>query len=216
MLKLKQQEFIQLKTYTSIIENLVDDVTKFKHDYNNIIFMMKGYLDDNNIEELKRYFNKNLISEYENNEIIKLKKIKDAGLKGLLTSKIVKYNADNINLSIEVLETIDTFHIDIIDLCRIVGILMDNAHEAAKDSKDKFVSIVLIQDECLNITIANSYTKSINISSIYKKGYSTKGKNRGIGLNNVKGIIDKRYPNVLLKTSVEKDIFIQDLYIKAR
>ncbi|SUY48077.1 accessory gene regulator protein C [Clostridium putrefaciens] len=80
-------------------------MTKFKHDYNNIIFMMKGYLDDNNIEELKKYFKKDLISEYENNEIIKLKKIKDAGLKGLLTSKIVKYNPDNINLSIEVLDT---------------------------------------------------------------------------------------------------------------
>ncbi|MBU3129928.1 GHKL domain-containing protein [Clostridium tagluense] len=218
MLKVKQQEIIQLKTYTSIIENLVDDVSKFKHDYNNIIFMVKGYLEDNNVEELKRIFNKELIHEcdYENNEILKLKKIKDAGLKGLLTSKIVKFYLDNITLSIEVLDTIDTFNIDIIDLCRIVGILLDNAYEAAKDSKEKLVSISFIQDECLNITIANSYNSHINISSIYKKSYSTKGHNRGIGLNNVKEIINKKYPNVLLKTSIEKDFFIQDLYIEAK
>ncbi|NNU78601.1 GHKL domain-containing protein [Clostridium estertheticum] len=218
MLKVKQQEFIQLKTYTSIIENLVDDVAKFKHDYNNILFMTRGYLEDNNVEELKRIFNKELIHEcnYENNEILKLKKIKDAGLKGLLTSKIMKLYLDNITLSIEILDTIDTVHIDIIDLCRIVGILLDNAYEAAKDSKEKLVSISFIQDEYLNITIANSYNSNINISSIYKKSYSTKGSNRGIGLNNVKEIINKKYPNVLLKTSVEKDVFIQDLYIEAK
>ncbi|MBZ9637246.1 sensor histidine kinase [Clostridium sp. FP1] len=218
MLKIKQQEFIQLKTYTSIIENLVDDVAKFKHDYNNILFMTRGYLEDNNVEELKRIFNKELIHEcnYENNEILKLKKIKDAGLKGLLTSKIVKLYLDNITLSIEILDTIDTFHIDMIDLCRIVGILLDNAYEAAKDSKEKLVSVTFIQDEYLNITIANSYNNSINISSIYKKSYSTKGPNRGIGLNNVKEIINKKYPNVLLKTSVEKNFFIQDLYIEAK
>ena len=91
MLKAKQREFIQLKTYTSIIENLVDDVAKFKHDYNNILFMTRGYLEDNNIEELKKIFNVELINKCENNEILKLKKIKEAGLKGLLTSKIVKF-----------------------------------------------------------------------------------------------------------------------------
>ena len=216
MLKAKQREFIQLKTYTSIIENLVDDVAKFKHDYNNILFMTRGYLEDNNIEELKKIFNVELINKCENNEILKLKKIKDAGLKGLLTSKIVKFQLDNIILSVEILDIIDIFDIDIIDLCRIVGILLDNAYEAAKDSKEKFVSISFIQDECLNITIANSYNSNINISSIYKKNYSTKGQNRGIGLNNVREIINNKYPNVLLKTSVEKDFFIQDLYIEAK
>lgn len=216
MLKAKQQKFIQLKTYTSIIENLVDDVAKFKHDCNNILFMTRGYLEDNNIEELKRIFNVELINECENNEILKLKKIKDAGLKGLLTSKIVKFQLDNITLSVEILDTIDTFHIDIIDLCRIVGILIDNAYEAAKDSKEKFVSISFIQDECLNITIANSYNSNVNISKIYKKNYSTKGQNRGIGLNNVREIVNNKYPNVLLKTSVKKEFFIQDLYIEAR
>nr|WP_243177094.1 GHKL domain-containing protein [Clostridium estertheticum] len=128
----------------------------------------------------------------------------------------MKLYLDNITLSIEILDTIDTVHIDIIDLCRIVGILLDNAYEAAKDSKEKLVSISFIQDEYLNITIANSYNSNINISSIYKKSYSTKGSNRGIGLNNVKEIINKKYPNVLLKTSVEKDVFIQDLYIEAK
>ena len=37
MLKVKQQEFIQLKTYTGIIENLVDDVAKFKQDRKSVV-----------------------------------------------------------------------------------------------------------------------------------------------------------------------------------
>ncbi len=51
----------------------------------------------------------------------------------MLTSKIAKFYLDNITLSIEVL--------DIIDLCRIVGILLDNAYEVAKDIKEKLVYI---------------------------------------------------------------------------
>ncbi|MGK0465461.1 hypothetical protein [Clostridium sp.] len=39
---------------------------------------------------------------------------------------------DNINISLEILNDINSDSIDHLDLCRIIGILLDNAHEAAK------------------------------------------------------------------------------------
>lgn len=218
MLKLKEKNFNELSLYTNIIEGLVDDVSKFKHDYNNVLFMIKGYLEEDNVDKLKNFLNTKICVGYTYNEIPKLKKIKDAGLRGLIASKIAQIDSKTVNVSIDILDTIDCFNIDMVDLCRIIGILIDNAYEAAQESNDKFMSISFSQDESLNIIIANSYNtdKNINISDIYKKNYSTKGKNRGIGLKNVKEIINKKYPNILLNTYVQKDMFIQDLYIEAK
>ena len=48
---------------------------------------------------------------------------------------------------------------------------------------------------------------------IYQKGFSTKGSNRGLGLTNVKEIID-RNPNVNLETLIENNEFTQVVKIK--
>lgn len=59
----------------------------------------------------------------------------------------------------------------------------------------------------------SSFNGSINVNDILKKGYSSKGDNREIGLYNVKEILNEKYPNILLNTYIEEDIFIQDLHI---
>ncbi|ADZ19124.1 Histidine kinase-like ATPase [Clostridium acetobutylicum EA 2018] len=51
------------------------------------------------------------------------------------------------------------------------------------------------------------------IYKIYKRGFSTKGDNRGIGLSNLKDIIGK-YPNVMLDTVIEDNQFKQIIDIK--
>ncbi|WP_051541987.1 sensor histidine kinase [Clostridium lundense] len=210
----KEEEYEKLKLYTNIIEDLVNDTAKFKHDFNNIMFMIKGYLDDDNLVGLKEHFGDKKLQEGKFSDILKLKKIKNAGLKGLLTYKVTTIESNKVKVYIEVLNDIDKIHIDIVDLCRILGILIDNAYEAAKNSKDRFISITFMQDETLNITILNSCNDNINVPNIYKLGYSTKGANRGIGLHNVRDIIDEKYDNVLLQTNFNEDVFIQELYIK--
>ena len=45
-----------------------------------------------------------------------------------------------------------------------------------------------------------------------KPDVSTKGKNRGLGLYNAHQILSK-YKNVLLDTEIQKNTFIQHLYI---
>lgn len=212
----KEDDYERLKLYTNIIEGLVDDASKFKHDFNSIMFMIKGYLDDDNFEGLKEHFADKMLQENNFSDILKLKKIKNAGLKGLLAYKIASIESSKVKIHIEILNDIDKLNIDIVDLCRILGILIDNAYEAARISKEKFMTITFIQDETLNITILNSCNNDINVPNIYKLGYSTKSSNSGVGLYNVKDIIDKKYDNVLLETNFDKDVFIQDLYIKAK
>ncbi|WP_242946943.1 GHKL domain-containing protein [Clostridium haemolyticum] len=95
---------------------------------------------------------------------------------------------------------------------------LDNALEAAITTQEKFISISFIKDDDLNIVILNSCNNNnININSIFKKGYSSKGNNRGIGLFNVRSILNEKYPdNTILNTYIKDNLFIQDLHIRAK
>ena len=50
---------------------------------------------------------------------------------------------------------------------------------------------------------------------LFKQGFSTKGENRGLGLSNLKEIIDK-YKNVTLDTFIKNELFFQEITIKNR
>ena len=50
----------------------------------------------------------------------------------------------------------------------------------------------------------------MNIEEIYEMGFSTKGKNRGLGLSNVKEIISK-YEDIILETDITSNSFTQVL-----
>ena len=50
------------------------------------------------------------------------------------------------------------------------------------------------------------------MSKIFKAGFSTKGKNRGLGLSNLKDIMNN-YSNATLDTSIENNRFIQNITI---
>ncbi|MCD3310003.1 GHKL domain-containing protein, partial [Clostridium botulinum C/D] len=220
MLQIKYKKYNQLKLYSQSIENLIDDISNFKHDYNNMIFMMNGFLENNDYYSLKEYFHKNIFTEDKYYDISKLKKIKNSGIKGLLSAKISQILRNNIKVEIEIFNTIDDIYISEFDLCRILGIFLDNALECAKTTSQRLISISFIKDmdTDLNIVILNSCnTTKINLNSIFKKGYSSKGSNRGIGLFNVRSILNEKYPhNTILNTYIKNNLFIQDLHIRAK
>ena len=72
---------------------------------------------------------------------------------------------------------------------------MDNAVEALENSildKVLFVSVVEIKD-IFEIEVRNrsEFIDHNEIDSFFRKGYSKKGKNRGLGLYNVKNICNE-------------------------
>jgi two-component system sensor histidine kinase AgrC len=100
---------------------------------------------------------------------------------------------------------------DIIDLCKVVGILIDNAIEASFESDMKELHVgIETSDGSTSIIIANTYLNEPNMSQLFKRGVSSKGKNRGLGLCNVKNIL-AQYPSVFLKTTVDQNLFFQEL-----
>ncbi|WP_142415614.1 sensor histidine kinase [Hathewaya massiliensis] len=219
--KHRQEEFNQLKEYTNNLEYMHNEMRKFKHDYINIISTINGYIDEKNINGLERYFNENIIPlskniNNNNNKLGLLQHIKVTGLKGLLSSKIVQAQSNEIDIFIDIAEDITRMDMDIIDICRIIGILFDNAIEASINCSEPSIKFGIInRKNSVVMVIVNSC--NMNTPPIYKmfeKGFSTKGENRGLGLSNVKEIVDKKYSNVSLNTSMENQFFKQELIVK--
>lgn len=217
-LKNKQIQFENLQEYTSNLEKLYTDMRSFRHDYINILSSIIGYIQNKDIEGLEKHFNEKIFPlgkgmESNNFKIGLLKSIKIPEIKGIFSSKLIRAQELGIDVFIDILEPITKINMDIIDLSRVVGILLDNAIEAAEKCDKPSIKVGIINKEkSVLIVIINSVNEEVPIYKIYQKGFSTKGENRGLGLYNLKEITGK-YTTVSLDTSIENGEFKQLLEI---
>jgi len=216
----KEAELNQLKEYTEMLEAVSSDLRSFKHDYVNIIQIIGGYLDSKKINELDAFYRNELMPESKkilekNRSFMLLQHIKIDPLKGLISSKLVIAQSKRINIKLEISEDINELSINLIDICRIIGVLFDNAIEAAEVCNDKFIEFLIYCNENSTVFIlSNSCSEDVRpIYKIYEKNFSTKGSQRGIGLKSVRNIIDEKYKNVTLTTHIENCVFKQELII---
>lgn len=220
-LKQRAMEMKQFSMYVEGLEQINRDMQKFRHDYANILLTMQGYLDENNLEDLKEYFQQHILKVesntlFKNKVLANLDNLKITGLKGLIATKALQANEQGIDVSIEIPDKIDNIHMNIIDLTRMIGILIDNAIEANQSVDHKIMNIAFFKTntDSLIIIIRNTMEKKIlNVTDIYKESFSTKGKDRGFGLANVKQIVE-RYPQVTMNTRIEDNWFIQEIEIQ--
>lgn len=217
-----QKEFEQLKIYTEELESISNELRGFKHDCSNIMLTLRSFVDEENVDGLKEYFYKELLPESkgilrDNKSLSSLQHIKIIPIKGLISSKHFLAEKLGIKFNIEVIEDIYKIHMKLFDLSRIVGILIDNAIEEANECEEKYVSVgFYMEKDGVILVVKNICRECITSENIYKKGFSTKGEGRGIGLSNLRDILEERYPNALISTTIVDNVFTQELAIYER
>ncbi|CAH2211967.1 sensor histidine kinase [Tepidibacter aestuarii] len=210
-----EKKYIQM--YNKIIEDSLDSMREYKHDQNNILLSMSGFLAKDDIEGLKKYFYEDICKNQKinNKKLYGFNKIKNSPIKGLMNYKVSKAISNKINLSIDISNDINEFFVNDIDMCKILGILLDNAIEASVESDEKILNIWISNEESkVSIAISNSFKTRPDINKIFDKGYSTKGENRGLGLNTVKKLSETKYTNMCMNTRIEYDLFKIELILK--
>ena len=156
----------------------------------------------------------------DNNDILHETSIIPAGgLRGLIYSKLLLMSEKEIDYELDVSKTIRTLDMleyedeTLLDICKIIGIFLDNAIEEVETIEDKYITIEMyIENEVLNIAITNTYDNTKDKKNIYKAGVSTKGGKHGYGLSLVKKLV--KY-NKKLKTynEISETEFIQILRV---
>ena len=213
------KEINQYYKYTLQIEQINNEMRKFRHDYVNILATLSEYIREDDMDGLRTYFDQNIAHLHDD---MKLNAIKINGLqnlhvreiKGLLTTKIIQSQEQNINISVEITEQIDHINMNIVELSRCIGIIMDNAIEASEFVDNPTIQIAFIKnEESILLVFMNKCSKDTpKVHKLFENHYSTKGRKRGIGLTTLKEITEKT-DHVFLDTFINNQYFIQKLEI---
>lgn len=204
--------------YNQVLSNINDTVRAFKHDFANIIASIGGFISTNDMLGLKKFY---LSLETDYNELNNLytlnpELISNSGVYNLLNQKYNLAVSNGIKFNLSYFVDINNFNISIYELTRILGILIDNAIDAAKSSHEKILNVSFKSEPKKHrnvIVVQNSYLdKNLDIDDIFRKGITSKVNHTGLGLWEVKKILSKN-PNLDLYTSKDDLLFTQQLEI---
>lgn len=210
-----------LEDYTKKIEQLYQNMRVFRHDYENILSSLWDYINAGDLDSLKQYFEKDLLPvsrqlTRSNSTLAELSHLEIPPLKSLLYSKYIQGQQEGISIKIEIPQTVSDISMNIIDLIRISGIIIDNALESLQSQTDGICQIGLLQNnDSLIFIVENSVPETfVYNDQIFEKYYSTKKYHDGIGLYTVAKILD-HYDHILHSVSCQNGIFSQKLIIPA-
>ena len=190
-----------LKSSSKAYSKTIDECRELKHNLKNDLIGIKSFVPKeyhNEINELILKYNK----RYE--WISKIDDIPE-GIQGVIYLKSNEAKKKYIKMFIDVKENIKNINKDYFELSSILGIVLDNAIENSKDSKEKVISVYInsVKNK-LNIEIINTFCNIIDIDKLGNKNYSTKREKSGLGLNYIKGL-KKR--NIKVKYEIINNLF---------
>lgn len=206
------------ESYNNSLTVLYDNVKGFKHDFDNMVNIIGGYIQVNDIEGLKSYYAslEKDCARVNNVRMLNPNIINNPGIYNLIVSKYKKATDLDININFEFFFDFENLHMPIYEFSRILGILLDNAIEAAKECEEKQINLVFRESRKQHVQlviIENTYmNKDIDTKQIFEKGISGKENHSGIGLWEVNNIV-KKNNNIVLNTTKDEKYFKQELQI---
>lgn len=214
------KEINHLSVRNENLSEMFDSVRCFRHDFNNMVQVINGYAFTNNIEGIKNY-SKSLAEEchcVSQLEMINNGLTDNEALDSLIVKSIKNAKEKNIKFQFSISTDFTTKNVNTYNLTRIIGILLDNAIEAAEQTEEKYVKVNMYKDikSPRNvILIENSFAnKEVSLEKLFEKGYTSKeddNNKHGLGLWTVSKML-KKSKNLNLYTQ-KKNSFIQQLEI---
>ncbi len=190
----KQYEAENLMTHIAVLDDVNEQYRALKHDINNMMQVYSGYIEVKDWDKLRDYHQSVFRIHADSN--LKFTLSRELGnylpLYSLLVAKSDLANAHGVNFDVAASKIKPGIQVSDVDLCRIMGVLLDNAVEAAVESSKKKVSVSFEErEDSLVIIVSNSCEQPINLRQIFLKEYSTKGSGRGLGLYEVDKMVKK-------------------------
>lgn len=221
-IELEQKKFEQkhLQTYTDEIVTLYNEIRGFRHDYTGMLVSLRMAIESKDLQEIDRVYSEVLVKANQKLRSDKytyfdLNNIEDSALRSLIAQSIVNAKTNDVEYTLEVKDIITPLSMELLDLVRVMSVLLNNAVEGAVESYQKQLEVAIIKLDLETLVVIQNSCKKRKVKSedLFELGFSTKGRHRGLGLNNVKEILGK-YDNVILETEIDNDVFKQVIRFK--
>lgn len=205
--------------YEGDLEAIRQEVRSFRHDYKNLLAGLSEQADKGELDQLRAALSE-LDAGFDRRIGEKIRASTQLGnvripqVRSLLLSKLAAMGEKGIDCRLEVLYPVERVGMDLWNFTRCLGILLDNAAEAAPGTETPWVEIILLsQKGRLSLRVSNPYAGMIDPDKIWTEGFSTKGESRGLGLAGYQRILAD-CPNAAASTSWAGGVFVQELTVE--
>ncbi len=220
-MEVQRDVIAQQQLYERDLDAIRQEVRSFRHDYKNLLAGLSEQADEGELDQLRAALSE-LDTGFDRRIGEKIQASTQIGnvcvphVRSLLLSKLAAMSEKGIDCRLEALYPVERVGMDVWDFTRCLGILLDNAAEAALETETPWVEVVLLaQGNTLSLRLSNPYAGIVEPEKIWTEGFSTKGEGRGLGLPGYQRILTG-YANVASSTSWAGGVFVQELTVEGR
>ena len=198
-----------MKQQMDEIENIYMTMRGWRHDYHNHLQSLKGYLSLNKVDQMKNYLNE---LETDLDSIDTLYHSGNLQLDSILNAKLAIAEKGQIRIHCDA-SIPPQLHVSDLDLCVILGNLLDNAIESCrkiKDPDERFIRVYIgILKKQLYISITNATSETVKQRTDHY--FTTKRGDHGHGLKRVDQVV-KKYDGYLNRQN-EPGVFATEIVL---
>lgn len=198
----------QAEEFCKNVQDKYVTVIQLHHYYDKLYKTLQTHIREDNMQELKRYFEENISEIHERmlDSGKALERIKDELLRNLIevTAGEIK-QGKHITFDLQVLGEVKIAEPYSMLLFEISNNLIDNAMNNLRQQDSGLLRIELVPElNGLSLKITNSLVEDIDVSSLYK---TTPSNGRGYGLSRVREIVNN---NACIEYYIKKSEYYND------
>lgn len=189
-----------------IQDAMLQDTRIFRHNIANILYGFQGTMMTGNTDSIRQYYEQmaSTCRIINNENVLALQRIPSIPVHSLLMEKIKSANEQKIPFYVYTDENLIWRGFRDSEMCEVLGVLVDNALEATKDSAAPLVTLELHNAENdMEVVVRNTCR---NIEHVFEP--SSKPGHEGLGLTSLRGIL-ARHTNALF------NLFTQGRFVEA-
>lgn len=195
------------KLYADSFYSLIEDIRMRQHEFDNHISAIYSlHYTCNSYEQLVGAQNEYSQVVIKENRYNRLLKAGNPLIIGFLYGKFVEAERQKVDVIYQINVSDLKVGVPVYKLVEILGNLIKNAMEAMENLEEPKVLYVEVIENAgeIGIEVRNKseFIEYDKIETFFRKGYSKKGNNRGLGLYNVKNICSEYSLNILCENKI--------------
>ena len=173
--------------------SLLSNLRFFRHNTVNMLYGFEGAILSGDTGTIKSYYREmtEKCALVNNENIVALGRIANPAVSALLLRAVERARQENLPIQLYVQNGLRIGKgMSDSDLCEVMGVLLDNAIEAALQADVKLVTVEMRNiDDAMELIVKNTYAGMVTEAQLLSSTSSTKAGHTGQGLQSVKSIL---------------------------